>query len=64
MYKFVSKVLVNRLKETLLYVVRASPSTFVPSRLIIDDVIMIFEHFHYLRKRKKNGAKKLHGPKD
>lgn len=52
--KVVTKVTENRLKDLLDEVISVSQSTFVPGRLITDNIMVSFEIMHYL-KRKRMG---------
>lgn len=52
-YKLVSKVLVNRLIPILSTIVSPSQSIFIPERPIRDNVIVLKEVFHHMRKNKK-----------
>ena len=52
-YKIVVKVLANRLKKVLPAIVHESQSGFVPGRLNSANILVAYECFHYLRKKKK-----------
>ena len=56
MYKIISKVLSNRLKQILLSVISPTQSAFVLGRLITDNVLLAYETLHAMHTQ-KNGKK-------
>ena len=53
MYKIVSKVLANRLKAILPFVISENQSAFQVGRVIIDNILMAFETFHHMKHHQK-----------
>lgn len=51
MYKIISKTLANRLKSILDNVISNSQSTFIPNRLISDNIILGHECMNFIDNR-------------
>ena len=52
-FKIISKVLVNRLKNILPSIINESKSAFVPRRMIFDNIIVAHETIHAMQTRRK-----------
>ena len=57
-FKIITKTIANRLKLILSDIIGKFQSAFVPERLIIDNALLTFESFHYMRRKKRKGKKR------
>lgn len=51
LYKIVSKIMANKLKVFLDDLISINQSAFVPGRLIMDNALIAFEIFHYMKRK-------------
>lgn len=60
-YRIIAKNIANRLKIILHHIISPTQSTFIPNRLIIDNIIIGYESLHKIRhsKSKKQGLVSL-----
>ncbi|KAI5350162.1 hypothetical protein L3X38_003053 [Prunus dulcis] len=59
LYKIISKIMANLLKKALPHVISKFHSAFIPGRMILDNVLAVFETVHYLKRWGKVRRRKL-----
>lgn len=52
-YKIISKVLANRLKQIIDSIISDTQSVFIPGRQITDNIMVAFEVMHYMKRKDK-----------
>jgi endonuclease/exonuclease/phosphatase family metal-dependent hydrolase len=53
LYKIIAKILSNRMKTVLPYIISHNQSAFIPGRYITDNIIVAYEAFHTMANRLK-----------
>lgn len=59
LYKVIPMSLVNRLKHVLNVVISNNQSTFIPGRLISDNIVVAYEFLHSIKKRRYRKVGKM-----
>lgn len=54
-FRVITKTIANRVKSILLDVISKTKSAFIPNHLITDNAMVVFEIFHFLRKKRRGG---------
>nr|XP_027062801.1 uncharacterized protein LOC113689183 [Coffea arabica] len=52
-YKVISKILANRLKNVLSHCINKNQAAFIPGKQILDNVILSHEYLHYMKNKKQ-----------
>ena len=57
LYRIVAKVIYNRLKKVMPFIIFDSQGSFVPGRLITDNILVAYELLHTMKQKRKGGKK-------